>query len=410
MSCKLERGETGTACATQRAGYSVRDTACGAQRARHDGDEQGPRSEEQSMAQGVNIGVVGATGQVGAVVRRRPRGARLPGRLDPVASHRRARRASAPLPVGDHEILVEDASTASYAGIDVALFTMGSEAFEDRAPCVAEAGAVVIDNSSAWRMDPDVPARRPRGEPDAIAEAKGIIANPNCTTIQMVVRSSPCTTRRASAAHRRQHVPGRLRRRWPRASTSSTRSSVRAARSPRPGPRSFDPRMRSSSPRRALVHDATIAFNVAPASWIAGRPTAVGETDEEQKMRHESRKILGIPDLHVAPTCVRVPVFTGHSMAINAEFERPLAPERATELLQPCAGRRRPSTSPHRSSLTGADPSYVGRIRRDETAPNGTEACLLLFVSNDNLRKGAALNAVQIAERLSTRRVAAVAV
>jgi aspartate-semialdehyde dehydrogenase len=338
----------------------------------------------------VRVGIFGATGQVGGVMRRLLGERGFP--VDELRYFASARSAGRTLPWGDDEILVEDAATADYSGIDVALFSMGKYASKELAPAVAEAGAIVVDNSSAWRMDPDVPLVVADVNDHTLADArKGIVANPNCTTMAFMAVLAPL------------HREAGLRR-----IVVDTYQAVSGAGGE--GVDELDGQLRAAGDRAsALTVDgdavefpapqkfaATIAHNVVP---LAGSlvDDGSGETDEEQKLRNESRKILGIPDLAVAVTCVRVPVFTGHSMAIHAEFEQPLDPERATELLHDAPGVEVVSL-PTPLLAAGADPSYVGRIRRDETVEGGRG--LSLFVSNDNLRKGAALNAVQIAERL----------
>jgi aspartate-semialdehyde dehydrogenase len=338
----------------------------------------------------VRVGIFGATGQVGGVMRRLLGERAFP--VDELRYFASARSAGRTLPWGDDEIVVEDAATADWSGLDVALFSMGRYAAKELAPAVAEAGAIVVDNSSAWRMDPDVPLVVADVNDDALAGArKGIVANPNCTTMAFMAVLAPL------------HREAELRR-----IVVDTYQAVSGAGGE--GVDELDRQLRAAGDRAsALAFDggalelpapqkfaATIAHNVVP---LAGSlvDDGSGETDEEQKMRNESRKILGIPGLAVAVTCVRVPVFTGHSMAIHAEFERPLDPERATELLRDAPGVEVVDL-PTPLLAAGADPSYVGRIRRDDTVEGGRG--LSLFVSNDNLRKGAALNAVQIAERL----------
>jgi aspartate-semialdehyde dehydrogenase len=302
-----------------------------------------------------------------------------------------ARSAGSTLPWRGTEILVEDAATADLTGIDIALFSAGGSTSKELAPKYAAAGAVVIDNSSAWRMDPDVPLIVSEVNPGAIAEMrKGIIANPNCTTMAAMPVLQPL---HAEAGLLRLIV-----------STFQAVSGSGLA-----GVAELETQVRAAVEQdiAQLTHDGsavafpapskyvrTIAFDVVP---LAGSIVDDGsfETDEEQKLRNESRKILGIPDLLVSGTCVRVPVFSGHSLSINAEFARPISVERATELLAGAPGVEL-SDVPTPLQAAGADPSFVGRIREDQTVAGGRG--LALFVSNDNLRKGAALNAVQIAE------------
>jgi len=338
---------------------------------------------------GLRVGVVGATGQVGAVMRRL-----LEERDFPVAEIRyfaSARSAGRTLPWKGTEVVVEDAETADPTGLDIALFSAGGSTSKAQAPRFAAAGAIVIDNSSAWRMDPDVPLVVSEVNPEAIRDArKGIIANPNCTTMAAMPVLKVLDT---EAGLERLIV-----------STYQAVSGSGLA-----GATELDSQVRAvvGGDTLGLVHDggavdfpapvkyvAPIAFNVIA---LAGNLVDDGsyETDEEQKLRNESRKILGIPGLLVSGTCVRVPVFTGHSLSINAEFARPLSPERAAELLADAPGVRLVDV-PTPLQAAGIDPSLVGRLRQDPGVPDGRG--LALFISNDNLRKGAALNAVQVAE------------
>jgi aspartate-semialdehyde dehydrogenase len=340
------------------------------------------------------IAVVGATGQVGGVMRRLLEERDFPvGRIRYFAS---ARSAGTTLPWKGEEVVVEDVATADLSGIDIALFSAGGATSKEFAPLFAEAGATVIDNSSAWRMDPDVPLVVSEVNPGAIADARrGIIANPNCTTMAAMPVLMPL--------HREAGLARLV------VSTFQAVSGSGLA-----GVDELDSQIRAviDGDVTTLTHDGSsvdfpepkkyvrpIAFDVVP---IAGSivDDGLGETDEEKKLRNESRKILGIPDLLVSGTCVRVPVFTGHSLSINAEFERPISAERATEILSGAPGVEL-SDVPTPLQAAGADPSFVGRVRPDEGVPDGRG--LAMFVSNDNLRKGAALNAVQIAELLLER-------
>jgi aspartate-semialdehyde dehydrogenase len=336
----------------------------------------------------MRVGVFGATGQVGGVMR-----TLLAERSFPATEIRffaSARSAGTTLPWQGGEIVVEDTDTADFTGLDLALFSNGKTASLATAPKVAAAGAVVIDNSSAWRMDPDVPLVVSEVNPeDALRPPKGIIANPNCTTMAAMPVLAPL------------HAAAGLVRL--RVSTYQAVSGSGGA-----GVAELDEQVRAVTDRASgLAFSGTavdfpapkkyvkpIAYNVLP---LAGSIVAdgSGETDEEQKLRNESRKILHIPDLLVSGTCVRVPVFTGHSLAIHAEFAEDLSPEQATALLSEAAGVALMDV-PTPLDAAGQDPSYVGRIRVDQAAPAGKG--LILFVANDNLRKGAALNAVQIAE------------
>ena len=335
------------------------------------------------------VAVVGATGQVGAVMRRLLDERDFP--MEGIRFFASSRSAGTKLPWRGTEVLVEDAATADLAGIDIALFSAGGASSKVLAPKYAAAGAVVIDNSSAWRMDPDVPLIVSEVNPQALADMrKGIIANPNCTTMAAMPVLQPL---HAEAGLRRLIV-----------TTFQAVSGSGLA-----GVEELDSQVRAAVTQdiAGLTHDGssvtfpapgkyvrTIAFDVVP---LAGNIVDDGsfETDEEQKLRNESRKILGIPDLLVSGTCVRVPVFSGHSLSINAEFDRPLSVARATELLGAAVGVEL-SDVPTPLQAAGADPAFVGRIRQDQTVADGRG--LVLFVSNDNLRKGAALNAVQIAE------------
>jgi aspartate-semialdehyde dehydrogenase len=331
------------------------------------------------------VGVFGATGQVGSVTRAILRERNFP--LEDVRFFASARSAGRRLPWAGGEVEVEDVVTADLNGIDIALMSIGATASKEHAPRIAAAGATVVDNSSAWRMDPDVPLVVAGVNDDALATIpKGIVANPNCTTMV------------AMPALRPLHAEAGLRR-----LIVSTYQSVSGAGGS--GVDELAEQLRAVGDKAAeLAFDGAavdfpepsvfphvIAFNVVPH---AGN-FVDDETNEEHKLRDESRKILGIPDLAVSVTCVRVPVFTGHSLSLNGEFERPLSPERARELLAEAPGVALTDV-PTPLQAAGADPCFVGRIRRDPGAEHG----LALFVSGDNLRKGAALNAIQIAELL----------
>jgi len=352
------------------------------------------------MSKGVRIGVVGATGQVGAVVRRLLEERDFP--VEEIRFFASERSAGTTLPFKGEEILVEDAATADPTGLDIAIFSAGATTSKAQAPRFAEAGVLVIDNSSGWRMDPDVPLVVSEVNPHAIKDArKGIIANPNCTTMAAMPVLKVLD---AEAGLQRLIV-----------STYQAVSGAGLA-----GGEELLEQAKAAVAQDAieLVHDGSavimptpskfpknIAFNVVP---FAGNlvDDGLGETDEEKKLRNESRKILELPDLLVSGTCVRVPVFTGHSLSINVEFARPVSPERARELLDGAAGVVL-SDIPTPLEAAGKDPSYVGRIRQDEGVPEGRG--LALFISNDNLRKGAALNAVQIAELVAADLAAATA-
>jgi aspartate-semialdehyde dehydrogenase len=340
----------------------------------------------------MRIGIVGATGQVGRVMR-----SILAERQFPVTELRlfaSERSAGRRLPWGDGEIEVEDADTADYSGLDVVLFSAGGGTSRALAPRVAEAGAVVVDNSSAWRMDPDVPLVVAEVNAHALDSIpRNIVANPNCTTMVAMPVLKPLDTEAG--------LVGLV------VSTYQAVSGAGLA-----GTAELDDQIRKigeGAPALAMsgtavdypaftTFPAPIAYNVVP---FAGNlvDDGLGETDEEQKLRNEARKILGLPDLQVSVTCVRVPVFTGHSLSINARFARELTPEAARRILFKAPGVEL-ADIPTPLRAAGVDPTFVGRIRIDPTVEHG----LSLFLSGDNLRKGAALNAVQIAEELLARR------
>ena len=343
------------------------------------------------------IGVVGATGQVGTVMRQLLAERDFP--ADEVRFFASSRSAGKTLPWKGGEIVVEDAETADPSGLDIALFSAGATMSRVHAPRFAAAGVTVIDNSSAFRKDPDIPLVVSEVNPGDIAMATGpggggIIANPNCTTMAAMPVLKPL------------HDEAGLVRLVVATYQSVSGSGIAGVEE------LHSQSLAVVDKADALTHDgsavdfpapvkyvAPIAFNVLP---MAGSIVDDGwnETDEEQKLRNESRKILGIPDLLVAGTCVRVPVFTGHSLSIHAQFDRPLTPERATDILASAPGVRLVDV-PTPLQAAGTDPSLVGRIRQDQSIPDGTG--LVLFVSGDNLRKGAALNTIQIAELLLAR-------
>ena len=335
---------------------------------------------------GLRVGVYGATGQVGGVMR-----SVLEVRGVPVAERRyfaSSRSAGRTL----DGVVVEDVATADHGGLDVALFSMGATASREWAPRVAAAGAIVVDNSSAWRMDPDVPLVVPEVNADALASIpKGIVANPNCTTMVCMPVLAPlhrAAGLRRLVASTYQAVSGAGA-----AGVAELEEQVRAL-ADKSAALTFDGTAVESPPSK--VFPGPIAFNVLS---IAGS-LVDDETNEEHKFRDESRKILGIPELGVSATCVRVPVYTGHSLALNAEFDQPLSPGSAIDLLRSAPGVELVDM-PTPLQSAGIDPSLVGRVRRDSSVPDGRG--LALFVSGDNLRKGAALNAVQILEALFAR-------
>ncbi|MFM8812080.1 MAG: aspartate-semialdehyde dehydrogenase [Actinomycetota bacterium] len=338
----------------------------------------------------MHVGVVGATGMVGTVMRQLLAERRYP--LTSLRLFASARSAGSTVEWNGKTITIEDAAEANPAGLDVVLFSAGATTSRALAEKYAAAGAMVIDNSSAWRMNPDVPLIVAEVNPEDVAQAKkGIIANPNCTTMAAMPVLKPL------------HDEAGLVR-----LVASTYQAVSGGGVS--GVSELDVQAKSGAvTASALTYDGravtfpepakfarTIAFNVLP---LAGSLVEDGslETDEEQKLRNESRKILHIPNLKVSGTCVRVPVFTGHSLSINAEFSSAITPQRAYEILAKAPGVK-VDDIPTPLLAAGQDPSYVGRIRQDQSV-DGNRG-LVLFVSNDNLRKGAALNALQIAELL----------
>jgi aspartate-semialdehyde dehydrogenase len=300
-----------------------------------------------------------------------------------------ARSAGSTIDFAGRSITVEDAATADPTGLDVVIFSAGASTSRALAPKFAAAGAIVVDNSSCWRMDPQVPLVVSEVNPQDIARAeKGIIANPNCTTMAAMPVLKPL------------HDAATLVR-----LTASTYQAVSGGGVT--GVAELDAQVAAAHDVSRLTYDGdavtfppaskfarTIAFNVLP---FAGSMVDDGEleTDEEKKLRNETRKILHIPDLRVSGTCVRVPVFTGHSLSLHAEFSRAITPAEAHKILSGAPGVAVVDI-PTPLLAAGKDPAYVGRIRQDQSV-DGNRG-LVLFVSNDNLRKGAALNALQIAE------------
>jgi aspartate-semialdehyde dehydrogenase len=339
---------------------------------------------------GVNVGIVGATGQVGGVMRSVLAERDFP--VDELRVFASARSAGRTLPWKGREVTVEDADRADYAGLDIALFSAGATASRALAPRVAETGATVVDNSSAWRMDPEVPLVVPEVNADALADIpKGIVANPNCTT--MVAMPPLAVLDREAGLNRLVVSTYQSCSGAGLSGTAELHEQVLKV-ADRANELTFDGSAVEFPPSDNFP--GPIAFNVLPhAGDFVGDD---GETIEEVKLRNEARKILGRPELPISVTCVRVPVFAGHSLSLNAGFERPLSVERATELLADAEGVSLVDV-PTPLLAAGADPTFVGRIRQDPTVEHG----IAFFVSGDNLRKGAALNAVQIAEALVAR-------
>ena len=328
----------------------------------------------------MKVAVLGATGLVGremlAVLEQRD----FPvDELVPLAS---ARSAGRKLSFRGGEWTVREVCESAFEGVQLALFSAGSEASRQWAPVAASRGAVVIDNSSAWRMDPAVPLAVPEVNPHVLQKHRGIIANPNCATIQALVALFPL--------HREADLESF------NAVTFQSVSGTGAAalEELREGSEAF----LSGKAFQPKVYPCPIAFNAIPQ---IGSFDEEGISQEEWKMVNESRKILELQDLPVSCTTVRVPVFRGHSEAITARFRKPLSPERAREILRNAPGvillgGGAPEVYPTALDVPGTDAVAVGRIRRD----TGSNRGLALWVVADNLRKGAALNAVQIAEKL----------
>lgn len=335
------------------------------------------------------LAVVGATGQVGRVMRTLLEERNVD--VDDVRFFASSRSAGKVLPFRGKDVVVEDVATADLSGIDVAVFSAGGGTSLEYAPKFAAAGAVVVDNSSAWRKDPDVPLVVSEVNPHAIKDRpKGIIANPNCTTMAAMPVLKPLhdkyqLTRLVVSSYQAvsgsglagvKELEGQIRS---AADQDIAKLAVDGAAVDLPEP---------------SVYVAPIAFDVVA---LAGKVVDDGseETDEEQKLRNESRKILEAPDLAVSGTCVRVPVFSGHGLAVNAEFAKPVTPDEARAILADAPGVELDDV-PTPLRAAGTDPCYVGRIRTDQSVPDGRG--LAMFIVGDNLRKGAALNAIQLAE------------
>lgn len=347
---------------------------------------------------GLNVAVVGATGQVGRVMR-----TLLEERDFPVKSIRffsSARSAGATLTFKGEEITVEDVATANYDGIDIAVFSAGASASLEYAPKLVAAGAVVVDNSSAWRKDPDVPLVVSEVNPEDITNRpKGIIANPNCTTMAAMPVLRPLVDK--AGGLKRLFVSS-----YQAVSGSGLKGVEELVRQTEVGVTqnlaglALDGRAVTLPDPQVYV--APIAFDVVA---LAGSIVDDGseETDEEQKLRNESRRILHIPDLKVSGTCVRVPVFTGHTLSIHAEFSGAITPDEARSVLATADGVRIVNV-PTPLEAAGRDEVLVGRIRQDQAVDDNCG--LVLVVAGDNLRKGAALNAIQVAELVAAELLA----
>jgi aspartate-semialdehyde dehydrogenase len=343
------------------------------------------------------IAVVGATGQVGRVM--------LALLADRAVVHRdirvfaSARSAGSTVQYAGLPLTVEDAATADITSegkrVDVAIFSAGGSTSKALAPRFAEAGAVVVDNSSAWRRDEEVPLVVSEVNPEQVtAPKRGIIANPNCTTMAAMPS--------LKALHDEAGLARLKVATYQAVSGSGVAGVAELASQVRKGVDHVEELALDGSSvdlGEPEVYQAPIAYNVVA---LAGNlvDDGTGETDEEQKLRNESRRILGLPDLPVAGTCVRVPVMSGHALAIHAEFDRPITPERARELLEAAPGVTVVDL-PTPLMAAGQDGTFVGRIRQDASVPDGKG--LILFAVADNLRKGAALNAIQIAELIVSR-------
>ena len=334
------------------------------------------------------VAVVGATGQVGTLMREVLRERAFPAReVVPFASERSVGREL------DDGSIVRGLSEESIAGFDIALFSAGGSTSGEWAPRFARTGAVAIDNSSRWRMNDDVPLVVTEVNPDDLEWHRGIVANPNCSTMQMVVALKPL------------HDAAGIER-----LVISTYQAVSGT-----GARAVTELLDQS---HALLHERDIeppgvyahqiAFNALPHAGTF--PAGDDHTDEERKLMNETRKILGDPDIAISATCVRVPVLVGHSESVNVQTRSPLAPERARELLAAAPGvilvdDPAAAEYPQAINAAGRDEVFVGRVRLDPSHPRA----LNLWVVSDNLRKGAATNAVQIAEQLHERELVSVA-
>ncbi|RMF57878.1 MAG: aspartate-semialdehyde dehydrogenase [Calditrichaeota bacterium] len=327
-----------------------------------------------------NVAIVGATGLVGQEFVRILEQRRFP--VDHLRLLASAQSAGQTLTFRGEELPVEELSADALTGVDLALFSAGAAVSREFAPLAAKAGATVIDNSSAFRMDPDVPLVVPEVNPQALRTGSRIIANPNCSTIQMVVAAKPlhdAATIKRIVVSTYQAVSGTGKR-----AVDELLAQTRGYLS------------KENTPPEVYPHH--IAFNLLPHidTFLEN-----GDTGEERKMIRETRKVLDLPDLAISATCVRVPVLNAHSLSLNLEFHSPLEPEQARRILAAAPGVRvldepAQATYPTPLSVSGQDEVFVGRIRKDRSVPHG----LNLWVVADNLRKGAALNAVQIAEAL----------
>ena len=342
-------------------------------------------TKERSVTVSVNVAIVGATGAVGEIMREVVAARKLPFRsIKFLASERSVGKT---IDFQGKPYIIEAIRPEAFNGVDIVLSSTPASVSRETSPMAAKAGAIVIDNSSAWRMDPQVPLVVPEVNADALRSIpKGIVANPNCSTIQMVVALKPL------------HDLARIKRVIVATYQASSGKGAKAMFE-------LDAQVaaigRGEKPPPVSVHAAQLAGNVLPHDWKLGED---GYSEEEIKMVRETRKIMGDETILVSPTTARVPVRIGHSEAINLEFERPISAEQARAALRKAPGvivvdDYANGQVPLPLGCAGRDEVFVGRIRKDPTIPNG----LNLWVVADNLRKGAASNAVQIAEVLIQR-------
>jgi len=332
---------------------------------------------------GYRVAIVGATGLVGQEFIKVLEQRDFP--IDSIQLLASDRSSGKKLFVTHQEIEVKETVPESFQGIDIALFSAGTEISRYFSPIAAQSGAVVIDNSAAFRMEPAVPLVVPEVNPEDIKWHKGIIANPNCSTIQMVVALYPL------------HKVNPIKR-----IIVDTYQAVSGTGSPAVDELTAQTRQVLDG-QNAIPHvyPHQIAFNVLPEIDVF---LDNDYTKEEWKMVEETRKIMHADNIAISATCVRVPVFTGHGEAVNIEFSHPMSPEEAKYILAQAPGVKvldDPTVSlyPQPWSAAGTDEVFIGRIRRDASHPNG----LIMWVVADNLRKGAALNAIQIAEEMIKR-------
>lgn len=334
-----------------------------------------------------NVAVVGATGMVGQKILQILEERRFPfSGLKLLASSRSAGRK---IKVGSREYQVEEACSRAFEGVDFAFFSAGGDTSKELVPEAVKHGTIVIDNSSAFRMFDDVPLVIPEVNPEAVEDHRGIISNPNCSTIQMVVVLQPL---------HREAVIKRVVVSTYQAISGAGREAMGELKSQSGSYLGGDEVKAEYVPYRGAARNYQLAFNLVPQIDVFDED---GYTREELKMIHETRKIMGLPDLPITATTVRVPVFVGHSESINIEFERELSPEKAHEIFNKAAGiivSDDPGNLIYPTPLEMADrdETFVGRIRKDRSVRHG----LNIWVVADNLRKGAATNSVQIAELL----------